>query len=135
MGYDLARYKHAELTGRIIKTFYDVYNELGFGFLESVCREALCIALSEDGLSVQSETAVTVWFRRRPVGLFRADIIVEARVIIELKSARAIDPAHEAQLLNYLRATDIEVGLLLNFGPVPGVKRLAFDNRRKSRPI
>src|ERR1700680_130828 len=119
--------KHEELTEKIIGVFYDVYNELGYGFLESVYEESLAIALSEAGLSVERQLPVPVWFRGHNVGQFRADILVSASVLVELKSARAL----EAQVLHYLRSTEIEIGLLLNFGPRPQFRRLLFDNERK----
>ncbi len=126
--------KHRELTERIIGTFYDVYNELGHGFIESVYEKSLAIALRQQGLEVFQQVAIPVWFRGIQVGDFDADLMIERVVIAELKSARSIDPAHVAQLLNYLKATDIEVGLLLNFGPRPDFKRLLFDNPRKLPP-
>jgi GxxExxY protein len=89
------------------------------------------LALSQAGLLVPPKTPLQVWFRGAVVGIFEPDITVENLVILELKSARAIDAAHEAQLLNYLRATEVEVGLLLNFGPKPEFKRMVFDNERK----
>src|SRR5262249_28098208 len=113
------------------KVFYEVYNELGYGFLESVYEKALVIALVAAGLKAERQVSVPVWFRGQLVGDFDADVPVEGRVLLELKAVRALEPAHEAQLLNYLRASDIEVGLLLNFGPKPQVKRLVFDNERK----
>ncbi|MFZ0957442.1 MAG: GxxExxY protein [Candidatus Sulfotelmatobacter sp.] len=106
--------KHRELTERIIGVFYDVYNELGHGFLESVYEQALALAFSEAGMKTERQGPVSVWFRSQAVGDFRADMSVEGKVLIELKAARTIEQAHEKQLLNYLRATDIEVGLLLN---------------------
>jgi GxxExxY protein len=123
--------KHSQVTGRILEVFYDVYNELGFGFLESVYEKAMAIALTAAGLRVERQVVVEVWFRGQVVGDFRADEIVEEVVMLELKSARAIEPAHEAQLLNYLKATKLEVGLILNFGPKPEFRRLAFANERK----
>ena len=123
--------KHEQLTGKIIEVFYEVYNELGHGFLESVYEASMRIALTQAGLFVSPKKPLEVWFRGVVVGLFEPDIIVEHSAILELKSGRAIDPAHEAQLLNYLRATEIEMGLLLNFGPKPEFKRLVFDNARK----
>ncbi len=123
--------KHRELTDEIIGTFYEVYNELGHGFIESVYENSLAIALREKGHEVFQQVDVPVWFRGNQVGDFDADMLVNRAVILELKSARAIDPAHLAQLLNYLRATEIEIGLLLNFRPSPEFKRLAFDNSRK----
>jgi GxxExxY protein len=131
MNAEQRRYKHEELTGRIIKQFYDVYNELGHGFLESVYEKALTIALRHAGLTAERRVPIPVYFRNELVGEFEADLLVEKSVIIELKAARALDSSHEAQLLNYLRATPMEVGLLLNFGPKPEIKRMAFDNARK----
>lgn len=123
--------KHSALTDKIIGTFYDVYNELGYGFLESVYEEALAIALQEAGLRVQRQVSITVWFRGQDVGDFRGDLLVDGAVLLELKAGRTLDKAHEAQLLHYLRATEIEVGLLLNFGEQPQFRRLLFDNERK----
>jgi len=123
--------KCCELTEQIIGTFYDVYNELGYGFLESVYEAALVIALQQVGLRVERQVPVPVWFRQHRIGEFRADILVEEKVLIELKSARTLDPAHEAQLLHYLKATEIEIGLLVNFGERPQFRRLLFDNERK----
>ena len=124
---------HEELTDKILKCFYAVYNELGYGFLESVYEEALFIALTEAGLKVGRQALLTVWFRGKAIKGFQADLIVEDKVILEIKAVRVFEPAHDAQLLNYLRATEIEVGLLLNFGPKPEFNRLVFDNSRKLR--
>lgn len=123
--------KHRELTGKIIRVFYEVYNELGHGFLESVYQKCLGISLQQAGLSVCSRVAIPVWFRGQQVGRFEGDMLVEGSVLLELKVVRALESSHQAQLLNYLRATDIEVGLLLNFGLRPEFKRLVFDNPRK----
>ena len=124
-------YKHSELTDAIIGVFYEVYSELGFGFLESVYRKALCMALIEKGLRVESEVATSVFFRGEKVGDFRADLIVNQIVLLELKTAEKIVRAHEAQVLNYLRSTTLELGLILNFGPQPQIRRLVLDNARK----
>jgi len=124
-------YEHSELSETIIGVFYDVYNELGYGFLESVYRNSLQLALIAKSLQVQTEVGVPVFFRGKNVGDFRADIVVHGCVLLELKTAEAISIAHEAQLLNYLRATNLEVGLILNFGPKAQVRRLAYDNARK----
>lgn len=124
-------YLHGDVTRWLIGAFYDVYNELGVGFLEEVYERAMELALSELGLEVRSQVAVPVWFRGHQIGDYIADLLVEGVVIVELKAARGIDPAHESQLLNYLRATAVEVGLLLNFGPKPEVRRRIFDNDRK----
>ena len=123
--------KHGELTEQIIGVFYDVYNELGYGFLESTYSEAMLIALQDAGLSASREVPVPVWFRGRKVGQYFADLLVNDCVLLELKTARNIESSHEAQLLHYLRATEIEVGLLLNFGVRPQFRRLLFDNARK----
>lgn len=125
-------FKHGEITQKIIGIFFDVYNELGHGFLESVYGKSLEFALNSAGLKARRKIEVPVMFRGQSVGDFEADMLVENKVLLELKTARALDSSHEAQLLNYLRATDIEVGLLLNFGLRPEFKRLLFDNPRKS---
>lgn len=126
-----AEFRYSALTDRVIGVYYDVYNELGFGFLESVYAKAMTVALEAAGLQVQTEIPIGVWFRERLVGDFRADLVVEKALLLELKAVRALESAHEAQTLNYLRATELEIALLLNFGPKPQVRRLAFDNERK----
>jgi len=126
------QFRHVELTKRIIGCFYDVHNELGFGFIESVYENSLCIALRSVGLEVHQQIAIPVWFRGKRVGDFDADVMVDRSVLLELKSARAIEQSHLAQLRNYLKATEIEVGLLLNFGPKAELKRVVFGNDRKS---
>lgn len=123
--------KARELTERIIHAFYDVYNELGNGFLESVYRNAMIIALEQAGMQVDQELPLKVRFRGFDVGDFRADLVVNRTVLLELKTAQHIDRTHEAQTLNYLRATEIEVALILNFGPQPTFRRLVFENARK----
>lgn len=125
--------KHRKLTQQIIGVFYEVYNELGHGFLESVYEKAFELALTSKGLSVLRQIEVPVWFRGQKVGDFKADMLVERCVLLELKAGRALDAAHEAQLLNYLRATEIEVGMLFSFGLKAEFKRLAYDNVRKQR--
>lgn len=122
---------HHDLTEKIIGVFYDVYNELGHGFLESVYETAMVVALREKGLQVEQQVEIPVWFRGQKIGTFYADLLVERVVIVELKAVRSIDPSHEAQLLHYLRATEIELGLLLNFGVKPEIKRKIYDNPRK----
>lgn len=123
--------KHKNITDTIIKCFYDVYNELGHGFLEAVYEEALAIVLGESGLTVERQKGINVFFRGRIVGEYRADILVADIIIIEVKAVQNINSSHVAQLINYLKATNIEVGLLLNFGNKPEFKRLLFDNNRK----
>jgi GxxExxY protein len=131
MDTDKHGFKHGEITQKIIGVFYEVYNELGHGFLESVYEKSLEVALNSMGLKVCRQIEIPVSFRRQRVGVFTVDMLVEDCVLLELIAARALDSSHEAQLLNYLRATEIEVGLLLNFGLKPDFKRLIFDNPRK----
>ncbi len=131
MNADERRFKHEILTRMIIGVFFDVYNELGHGFLETVYREAMTIALESKSLRVEKDFGLEAKFRGRVVGAFKADLLVNGCVIVELKALKRLGPAHEAQTLNYLRAGVIEVGLLLNFGPEPQIKRLAFSNDRK----
>ena len=126
-----ADFKYGELTQKIIGVFFCVYNELGHGFLESVYHKSMCLALGEAGMAASSQIKIPVWFHGKIVGRFEADILVENCVLLELKAARALDSSHEAQLLNYLRATEIEVGLLLNFGVNPKFKRLVYNNLAK----
>jgi GxxExxY protein len=123
--------KHVELTERVIGVFYDVYNELGYGFLESVYREAMRLALTQAGLSVKTEVPVPVSFRGVVVGIFRADLIVDDCLLIELKAVDQIVRQHESQTMHYLRATSIEVALLMNFGTQPRFKRIVMDNKLK----
>lgn len=123
---------HEQVSEKVIGTFYDVYNELGHGFLESVYESAMVLAVREAGLSVQQQVEIPVWFRGHRIGVFHADLLVEGVLIVELKAVRSFDPSHEAQLLNYLRGTAIEIGLLLNFGVRPEVKRKIYDNPRKN---
>lgn len=129
--YNASLYKHSELTEKIIGAFYAVYSALGYGFLEKVYVKALLIELGKRGLSVQDELPIHVYYDGQLVGEYFADIVVNELVILEVKSAKALATEHEAQLLNYLKATPYEVGLLLNFGPKAETKRRSFDNNRK----
>ena len=124
--------KHAELTEQLIGIFFSTYNELGHGFLESVYEQAFSVVLAEKGIFFERQITIPVWFHGKQIGEFRADLLVDRRVLIELKTGRDIDPAWEKQLLNYLRATDVEVGLLFNFGPSAQFRRYAFENDRKN---
>ncbi|MHC4089452.1 MAG: GxxExxY protein [Planctomycetota bacterium] len=124
-----AAYPHSTLTHRIIGAFYDVYNVLGAGFHEIVYERALAIALCEFDLHIDRQVSVSVWFRGQRVGHFRADLVIEHTVLVELKALPNLTPAHEAQVLNTLRATGLTLGLLLNFGPKPEVKRLIQSRR------
>jgi len=124
--------KHKELTYKIIGVYFDVYNELGHGFLESVYQRSLGLALESAGLTVRNYVKIPVWFRGQRVGMFEGDMLVQDQVLLELKTARCLDRSHYSQILNYLRATDIEVGILLNFGLKPEYKRLVLDNESKT---
>ena len=120
---------HAELTRSIIACAFAVINELGSGFLESVYEKAMMIALSDAGLSVQSQKPVRVLFRGKPVGDFYADLVVEEKVVVELKSVKTLVPEHAAQTINYLTGTGMQVGLLINFGkPTLEFKRFTRSN-------
>jgi GxxExxY protein len=122
---------HTEITKKVIGVFFEVYNELGGGFLESVYHEALRIALKQAGLRVAVEVPVPVYFRGEVVGNFRADAIVNECVLLELKAISGFNAAHDAQVLHYLRATRFEVGLLLNFGPRPQFRRFILEEEKK----
>lgn len=122
---------HRNVSDVIIKSFYNLYNELGFGFLESVYENALYYELCSNGLQPQKQVALDVYFKDQRVGEFKADLLIDEVIIIELKTEETLTRIHEAQLLNYLKATNIEVGLLLNFGKEPAFKRLVFKNNRK----
>ena len=123
--------KHSDITDKILKAFYKVYNKLGFGFLERVYENALYYELLECGLSVIKQKPIKVHYEAKVVGEYFADLIVNDVVIIELKAAEGLVKEHELQLINYLKATEIEVGLLLNFGIKPQFKRLVFTNENK----
>lgn len=121
---------HSEITGTILECFFKVYNSLGYGFLEKVYERALIIELRHAGLQCSVQHPIKVYYEGEIVGDYFADIMVEGKVIVELKAADALCEEHEFQLVNYLKATDIEVGLLLNFGKKPQFKRKAFSNNR-----
>ena len=122
-----------DLTDIILKTFYEVYNELGYGFLEKVYQNSLLIELRNKGLDVISQKKIKVFYKGNEVGEYYADLIVENKVVLELKAVEYILDEFENQLLNYLRGTDCEVGLLLNFGKKPEFRRKIFENKRKLR--
>jgi len=123
--------KHEELTEQCIKAFYTVYNTLGYGFLEKVYERAMAIELSKMEFDVRCQYPVRVYYDGQVVGDFSADVLVDDCVILELKATRTLVEGDGSQLLNYLNATEYEVGLLLNFGPKPQVKRKVFDNKLK----
>ena len=124
------KYRYEELTSLIIKCFYEVYNSLGYCFLEKVYENSLKIELEKRSLVVEQQKPITVYYGSNIVGDYFADLIVENKIILELKTAKTICKEHEFQLINYLKATDIEVGLLLNFGKKPEVKRKIFSNKK-----
>ena len=123
--------KQAELTGKILGAFFQAYKELGYGFSEKVYENALTLLLRELGLRVEQQVPITVYFQGQIVGQYVADIIVNGVVLLELKAVRSLVDQHSAQMLNYLKSTEIEVGLLLNFGPKAEFKRKVYDNERK----
>ncbi len=123
--------KHKQLTKQIIQAFYTVYHTLGYGFLEKVYENALAVELREMGLAVVQQAEINVYYTGVLVGKYYADLLVADAVIVEIKAVRELLKVHEAQLLNYLKATPYEVGLLLNFGPQAGIKRKIYDNERK----
>ncbi|MCK9499003.1 MAG: GxxExxY protein [Bacteroidales bacterium] len=123
-------YKHKDITEKIIKAFYQVYNTLGFGFLEKVYENAMFLELRNMGLFVEKQRRIKVFYKGQEVGDYFADLIVDEKVIIELKAAVALCEEHEFQLINYLKATEIEIGLLLNFGKTPEFKRKIFTNEQ-----
>jgi GxxExxY protein len=123
---------HEEITGKIIGAFYTVYNTLGHGFLEKVYENALVLELRKQGMIAEQQKRVDVFYDEQRVGEYFADIIVDRCVILELKAAEAIAPEHEAQLINYLKGTTLEVGLLLNFGPKPQFVRRILTNDKKN---
>lgn len=128
---NMTDFLHKELTELIIKAFYNVYNKLGYGFLEKVYENALAIELTEMGIEFEKQYPIQVYYKEHKVGFYVADLVVANAVIVELKAAERLCPDNEYQLLNYLRATDKEVGLLLNFGKKPQFKRLLMTNDRK----
>ena len=125
---------HYAITDRILRVYYDVRSELGHGFLEQVCHRAMVVALADEGLRIREEVPLTVWFRGRQIARFSVDLVVEDVVLVEVKAFNQLEPRHRAQMLNYLRASDLEVGLLLNFGPRSEFERFVYSNTRKNRP-
>jgi GxxExxY protein len=128
---DNAQFKHGNVTGIVRDAFFAVYNMLGYGFLEKVYTRAMELELTRRGIHVQRECPIPVYYLGQKVGEYYADLVVADCVIVELKAAEALAEEHEAQLLNYLKATRYEVGMLLNFGPAPEIKRRVMDNLNK----
>jgi GxxExxY protein len=123
-------YLYSEITDKIIREAYHVYNTLGYGFLEKVYENSMMKKLEDCGLKAEQQKPIKVIFENKIVGEYFADIIVENKIIIELKAIESLNPIHEIQLLNYLKATNIEVGLLINFGKKIEIRRKV--NQRKS---
>ena len=131
MNADYQDIKHKKLSEKIIKIFYKVYNTLGYGFLEKIYENAMMIEFKRENIPAVPQYAIKVVYQNEVIGEYFADILVDDKVIVEIKASRNLALESEAQLLNYLKATDKEVGLLLNFGPKPEIKRKVFDNLRK----
>lgn len=129
----MKNFQHQELTKSIIGIYYNVYNELGFGFLEKVYHKSLLIELKRNGYKIDSEKKVNVYYKNEIVGEYIPDIIINDSVIVELKCVEYLTDIHENQLLNYLKATDCEVGLILNFGKDPQFIRKIFTNDLKKK--
>ena len=123
---------HQSITNAILKVYYEVYNELGSGFLEKVYQNAMYFELKSKGYNVEAQKPIKVYFKNQLVGEYYSDLIVENKVIVELKATELLMNVHIAQIINYLKATPIEVGLLLNFGEEPEFKRLIYTNDRKN---
>ena len=126
-----SKIKYQELTENIIKAAYTVHNTLGYGFLEKVYQNALVIELAKRGIKADSEKPIKVFYEGQIVGDYLCDLIVDDKVILELKAVKELNDIQEVQLVNYLKATGVEVGLLINFGPSVKIKRKVFDNFRK----
>ncbi|CAD5346478.1 GxxExxY protein [Flavobacterium bizetiae] len=122
---------HKEISKPILQVFYDVYNQLGYGFLEKVYQNSMYFELIAQGYKVEAQKQIKVYFKNQLVGEFYADLLVEDTIIVELKACEHLINSHVAQLMNYLKATQIEVGLILNFGETPDFKRLVYTNNRK----
>lgn len=135
MNADRSQLLEADLTERVIGSIYAVHRELGHGFLESVYENSLALALRENGVTAVQQAPLQVTFHGQVVGEFRADLLIDGRLIVEIKAVAKLAAAHETQLVNYLKATGVRVGLLMNFDPVPEFKRRVFDlasNRPRS---
>ncbi len=125
-------YKHSDITDKIINAFFKAYNKLGFGFLEKVYERAMIIELKKHNLTVETQKPIRIIYDDQVIGDYYADIVVNGLVIIELKAVECIMPEHEVQLVNYLKATEIEVGILLNFGKEPQFRRKVFTNKNSN---
>ncbi|TLD42422.1 MAG: NADH:ubiquinone oxidoreductase subunit 5 (chain L)/Multisubunit Na+/H+ antiporter, MnhA subunit [Candidatus Jettenia ecosi] len=131
MNTDYESIKYKDLTEKVINIFYRVYNKLGYGFLEKIYESAMMIELKKEDIPAVSQSPIKVSYENNVIGEYFTDILVDDKVIVEIKAAKGLVIENEAQLLNYLKASNIEVGLLFNFGPKPEIKRKVFDNFRK----
>jgi GxxExxY protein len=127
----MTKFLHKSLSDSILKIYYEVYNELGYGFLEKVYQNAMYLELKSQGFKVEAQKQIKVFYKSQIVGEYFADIIVDDAITLELKASECLKDEHQAQLLNYLRATKVEIGILLNFGTEPEFKRLIYTNDRK----
>ncbi len=127
----MSDYLHSELTDKIINAFYEVYNTLGYGFLEKVYEKAMINELKSKGLTCSEQYKIDVFYKNKPIGEYYADIVVNDLVILELKANDSLVKENEYQLINYLKATNFEIGLLFNFGKKPEIRRKIFTNNRK----
>ncbi len=125
----MMEYLHSDITQKVIKAYYNVYNKLGYGFLEKVYENAMVIELKSMGLKVEQQVKIKVFYNGQEVGYYIMDIVVENIVGVEIKACEALCVEHTYQLINYLKASQIEVGLLLNFGKDPEIKRKIFRNK------
>lgn len=132
IGLIMADLLYNDITSTIIRAYYNVYNKLGFGFLEKVYENAMLLELMEMNLFCEKQKPIKVYYKDKIVGEYFADIIIENKVILELKATEALALEHELQLINYLKATELEVGLLLNFGKKPEFRRKYFTNDKKN---
>jgi GxxExxY protein len=127
----MAVFLHKNLSDAILKIYFDVYNELGYGFLEKVYQNAMYFELKSKGYKVEAQKQIKVFYKEQIVGEYFADLIIDDKITLELKACECLRDEHQAQLLNYLKATKVEVGILLNFGATPEFKRLIYTNDRK----
>ena len=128
----MTNFLHKKLSDSILKIYYEVYNNLGYGFLEKVYQNAMYLELKSQGYNVEPQKQIKVYYKEMVVGEYYADLLIDNTIILELKACECLMDAHKAQLINYLRATDIEVGMLLNFGETPEFKRFIYTNDRKN---
>lgn len=128
----MTKFQHQALTSDIIKAYYKVYNTLGYGFLEKVYEKSLVLELQKNSLKVVPQKQINIQYKGHRIGHYFADLLVEDTVIVEVKAAEMVQESHEAQLINYLKASDLEVGLLLNFGKEAEIKRKVYSNNPKN---